>query len=401
MTISNSTISGNSVTISGAGATASAFAGGIYNQQASLTISNSTVGNNTVSNTATPASAFHAGIRTLASTVAASTTITNSTISNNTANGEGGGVVNISGGASNSTTTITGSTISGNQATGATALGAGVENFTTSTGLGVVNLTNSTVSGNTTPGSGGGVYNSGTTATINLNYATVASNSGGTGGGLFQAATGTINLKNSIVADNTATTGPDISGVITSQDYNHVEDTSGGTFFARLAKSNPTFFALPNDVTGSDPQLGALGNNGGTTLTHLPASSSPVVNTIPNGTSDCGTTITTSQNALTRPQSTGCEKGAAELTPTSAGALVDGRLVTPTGRGLSNALVILTDAASGETRSVRSGSFGYFAFQDCPTGRFYILTVQSKQYVFDPQAVSVNQDVIGLIVTAR
>ncbi|MBS1797785.1 MAG: carboxypeptidase regulatory-like domain-containing protein [Acidobacteria bacterium] len=406
-TITGSTISGNASTVTAG--TGSAFTGGIYNQQATVTISNSVITGNSVSNSVTASQAYHGGVRTLASTTAAATTtITNSTISSNTANGEGGGIVNIAGSTFNATVNLTGSTVSGNSATGATAVGAGVENFSSSTGTATVNATNSTISGNTTPGSGGGVYNSGTAATINLNYATVAGNTGTTaGGGLFQNATGTTNLKNSIVADNVSGASPDISGTITSQDYNHVEDTTGGTFFASPAArkrglASPGMFALANDVTGTDPQLGALANNGGPTLTQMPAQTSPVLNTIPNGTSDCGTVVTTSQNGLARPQQTGCEKGAAERSvPTAAGSMIRGKLRTPTGSGLSNAVVVLTNTATGEVRSARSGSFGTFVFEDCPSGDVYVLTVQSRKYRFDQNIFTLNGDLTDLVMNAQ
>src|SRR5205814_8883987 len=125
------------------------------------------------------------------------------------------------------------------------------------------------------------------------------------GGGLYQDTTagGVTNLKSSIVTDNTAPSGPDIFGKITSQDYNHVESTADGTFAA-----------MANDVTGSDPQLGPLANNGGPTATHLPGAASPVLDTIPNGTSECGTTITGDQRGFTRPSGFGCDKGSVERT---------------------------------------------------------------------------------------
>ena len=377
--IMGSTISGNSSTVTaGVG---SGFAGGIYNQQATVSITNSTVSNNS-------ASQFHGGIRTLASTAAAATTnITNSTVSGNTSVGEGGGVINISGGNFNSITNITSSTINGNMATSGTSLGGGVENFTTSTGLGTVNLTNSTVSGNSA-NNAAGIYNSGTVASVNLNFSTVASNTATTdGGGLFQDTSGTTNLKNSIVANNTAATGPDIFGTITSQDYNHVEDTTGGTFFTDLGNKSKlittSFLVLANDVTGTDPQLGALANNGGTTNTHLPGLASPVVNTIPNGTSDCGTVITTSQNAVSRPQQGACEKGGAEiLGTTAANVSIGGRVLTANGRGIRNAVVVISGGGLTQPQYARTGMFGYYKFDGLEVGNTYVLSVRSKQFTF-------------------
>ena len=141
-----------------------------------------------------------------------------------------------------------------------------------------------------------------------MNFSTVASNTAAVGGGLAQSTIvgGITNLRNSIVADNTASIiGPDIIGVITSQDYNHIENTEGGP--------QTIFIPMANDVTGSDPQLGPLGNNGGTTQTHLPAATSPVVDTIPPGINGCGTTVTTDQRGFTRPSGAGCDKGSVEV----------------------------------------------------------------------------------------
>ena len=112
-------------------------------------------------------------------------------------------------------------------------------------------------------------------------------------------------MKNSIVADNTAAAaGPDIFGTIASQNYNHVESTVDGTFVA-----------MANDVTGSDPLLGPLANNGGPTFTHLPGGASPVVNAIAGETSECGKTVTLDQRGFARPVGAGCEKGSVEVQP--------------------------------------------------------------------------------------
>jgi CSLREA domain-containing protein len=313
-TITDSTISGNASNVTaGAGA---GFAGGIYNQGGTLNlISSSVTGNNS--------SHFHSGIRSLASTVATTTNITDSTVSNNVAVLQTGGITNYSVGAAACITNITRSTISGNSASGPTGAIGGIENISTvppspQGSTATVNLTNSTVSGNTSPDVGG-IFSDGNFATINLNYSTVAANSAtgaspaGTGGGLQQGASagGVTNLKNSIVADNTApTAGPDISGTITSQDFNHVEDTTGGTFAT-----------MANDVTGTDPGLGALANNGGPTFTHLPGAGSPVLNTIAGGASDCGTTVTVDQRSLPRPFGGACDKGSVEVqSPTAIAA---------------------------------------------------------------------------------
>ena len=408
----NSVVSGN--TANATNGTAGGLAGGIYNQQSILNVIDSSVTGNTASD-------FHGGIRTLAGTGgAATTTITRSTISNNTAQGirgagfegQGGGVVNIASSTFVGTTNITSSTISGNRvlvsgAPGNNTLAGGVENFSTSSGAAVVNLTNSTVSGNSAAFAGG-IYNDGGVASANLNYCTVASNTATVnGGGLLQDTTlgGAIRLKNSIVADNTAGTGPDIFGTITSQDYNHVENTIGGTFRPTSGGKGkaiePVFFVMPNDVTGVDPQLGLLANNGGATMTHLPAVASPVVNIIPNGTSDCGTTVVISQNAVIRPAQTGCEKGAAERgTPLAAGVSISGRVKTAEGRGISNARVLLTDQ-NGQTHTTITSARGYYRFDDVEAGQTVILNVLSRRFQFSPRVISVTDELTDIDFTTN
>lgn len=398
VTVTNSTISGNSAALTGAGATGSAFAGGIYNQQATLSLTNSNVQNNTSGN-------FHAGIRTLAGTIAASTTLTNCTISGNIANStEGGGLINFATGTANSTTNVINSTVSGNQVLGAGGLAGGLENFASTgiVGLAVMNVTNSTISGNTAPGSAGG-FNSGATATTNYNFSTIASNTATNNvGGIFQDVTGVTNLRNSIVADNSSPgASQDISGTITSQDYNHVENTTGGTFLVSFGGEKgktvtTNFFALPNDVTGTDPQLGALANNGGTTLTHLPAVTSPVANTIPNGTNDCGTTVTTSQNGVTRPAQTGCEKGAAErLAVVAANASISGRVAAADGAGIRNAVITVSGGNLTQPIYIRTSAFGYYTIEDLEVGETYVLTINSKRFTFtNPnRIITLNENV--------
>ena len=66
---------------------------------------------------------------------------------------------------------------------------------------------------------------------------------------------------------------------------------------------------------GADPNLGALGANGGPTNTQVPQTGSPLINVIPIPA--CGApppgNITTDQRGVTRPQQTGCEIGAVEV----------------------------------------------------------------------------------------
>lgn len=197
----------------------------------------------------------------------------------------------------NSTCTIRDTTIVDNSATfrggGLTVVGSA----TTAT------VTNTTVSGNTATGPGGGV--TGFTGALSLDFVTVAGNaSGSTGAGGVDRVGNTLTMRNSIVADNTnaGATSPDCRGVVTSGGYNHVENLTGCTMALGTG-----------DVTGTDPGLLALGDNGGPTDTRALAPASSALNAIPNGANGCGTTITDQRSAV-RPDSgtAACDKGALE-----------------------------------------------------------------------------------------
>ena len=76
------------------------------------------------------------------------------------------------------------------------------------------------------------------------------------------------------------------------------------------------------------------------------------------------------------------------LAPTAGGVTVVGRVQTPDGRGLRNARVWMTDS-HGLQRSVLTGSFGLYTFDDVPVGESYVIGVTSKQYRFASRLVQV------------
>ena len=85
------------------------------------------------------------------------------------------------------------------------------------------------------------------------------------------------------------------SGTLNDNGYNLSDDatcTNGGTGSATNATLN----------------LGALADNGGATLTHLPGIGSAAINAIPNGS--C--TLNTDQRGISRPQGSACDSGAVE-----------------------------------------------------------------------------------------
>lgn len=88
-------------------------------------------------------------------------------------------------------------------------------------------------------------------------------------------------------------------------------------------------------------------------------------------------------------------QGVPNPAPSAAPASVGGRVITPSGLGLVNAFVTLT-SFDGETRTVRTGTSGKFAFSDVESGKSYTLSVSSRRYVFQPIVLNVSESVSDL-----
>ncbi len=234
-------------------------------------------------------------------------TIVNSTIENNLAASEGGGIFNTTGGNIH----IIGSTIANNEA----AYGGGITNGENMT------ITNSTISGNIASSVGAGILQN--YEILKISSSTVVSN---TGTGIYNNNFGVVFIKNTIAAYNLNNGTPaDCDGEIYSQGYNLIEDLT-----------NCTFISQPEDLTGLDPLLGPLANNGGQTETHALLSNSPAIN---SGvcTDHNGSLIANDQRGVFRPQGGTCDRGAVEkpyefprfyLEKTTQGTPAPGQLFT-------------------------------------------------------------------------
>ncbi len=204
------------------------------------------------------------------------------------------------------------STISGNTATAPTNDGGAILKIG-----GTLTLTDSTVSGNRSEAGGGGIWQN--VGTTHLRNATIANNTAdndgdgnGDGGGVFNTGTGTVNARNSLLGDNTdaSSTGndhDDCSGTLTGQGYNLIESTTGCTL-AGDATGN---------VTGANPMLASLADNGGPTLTQALLPGSPALNAAnpatPGG-ADPNACPATDQRGFPRGGTAGrCDIGAFEL----------------------------------------------------------------------------------------
>ncbi|MEM7311781.1 MAG: right-handed parallel beta-helix repeat-containing protein [Planctomycetota bacterium] len=179
--------------------------------------------------------------------------------------------------------------------------GTTLANNTTANGGGAIELDgdlvmrNSTVNNNTSAQGAGGINVDGTSSSVLIINSTIAQNSGATAGGieinqfaddvtihsstiadnsstgdgggvnLLTGGDAVVQIANSIIADNAATgVGNDIAGEL-SVNFTLVEDATGAIL-------NGT-----NNLTGVDPLLDALANNGGLTQTMALLENSPAI----------------------------------------------------------------------------------------------------------------------------
>ena len=83
------------------------------------------------------------------------------------------------------------------------------------------------------------------------------------------------------------------------------------------------------------------------------------------------------------------------LAPTAALVSISGRVATPTGQAINNAVLFL-QTQEGEIRVARSSSFGYYMFEDIVVGQSVFITVEHKQFTFEPRAVMVSDSITDL-----
>lgn len=212
--------------------------GGIrVSRNATLTLSHSVLSGN--STTKSGGALFNDGTATL----------TNVTVSANEAGTDGGGISN------SGVISLNNVTLSGNMS----ARGGGLHHD----GVGsTLVMTSVTVSSNTATNQGGGIY-SGKDASL-LNVTLANNEAGSAGGGLYVHTTNvTVTARNTIFSGNQLTNGvnSNVSGAVSSLGNNLDSD---GT----AALNQPT------DISGVDPRLQALANNGGFTQTHALAADS-------------------------------------------------------------------------------------------------------------------------------
>ena len=208
-------------------------------------------------------------------------TVRSSTFSGNQATaGDGGAIANPSG-----TVQVSGSTFNGNSAANH---GGAIYSE------GPLSVTNSTFNANSGSAGGGAVYQTGSGAS-EIDFSTFVGNTAPFGAGVYNdsGGTATLQISRSILAGNT--TG-NCDGVLISGGYN------------LWSGPQNCGFIQPGD-TQATLTMGVLTNNGGPTLTMLPAAGNPAINHVPSA--QCA--IHVDQRGAGRPFGADCDSGAVEV----------------------------------------------------------------------------------------
>ena len=273
-----------------------------------------------------------------------SPTLTNVTFSGNYARDYGGAMFNAGANGGTSSPTLTNVTFNGNATDGD---GGAMHNNGVNSGASSPTLTNVTFSGNRAEGGGGAMYNfgqySGTVSPVLTNitfsgnfayYGGAMANDGsfsGTVSPLLTNVTFNGNVAYSGGAMSNGSSSPKLINVIlwgdmggdSNEIYNdfamvQIEHSilAANGCFAMFGGTCPS-----TGFVSTDPLLGALADNGGSTQTMLPGAGSAAIDA---GT--CGGAPVTDQRGVARPQGAGCDIGAVEIreAPLSVSATAGG-----------------------------------------------------------------------------
>lgn len=311
--------------------------GGIFNEFATLTVSNCIVAGNAA---LAGGGIFNAG---------GSVELIDTTVSDNAAETSGGGAYN-DGTVGSATLTMTASTLSGNSAES----GGGIFNDGSNANA-ELTIRASTFSGNLTGelGAGGGIYNNGGdgSAAVTIANSTFTGNSAASGGGILNTATtglATLEIANSIL--NAGVAGENIRsdfGIVISLGFNLSSDDGDGWLDAT------------GDLTETDPLLGPLQDNGGPTFTHALMPGSPAINA-----GDCDEEITADQRGLPRSVGSVCDIGAFEAQPCDVEITCSNDFsvdaTAPNGANVNYPPLLLDDECPGATTNSAPASGSIF-----------------------------------------
>jgi fibronectin-binding autotransporter adhesin len=327
LTLNRVTVFGNSAV-----GTSWGFGGGVASSDGHLIVNESTISENQARAGIGPG--HGGGILADSATITDSTIVDNAATGNEQYGGQGGGVYG-------GPIELVDTTVSGNVATESTSGNQSGSIGGVRSG-GPLVVVNSTVTSNAAEGAtsfAGGLA----ADSMEIAYSTIAGNSAATDANVYiepHFPDDTVSIFASVVSDplgggtNCGATKPSFS-----QGYNYSTDDS----------CNLT--ATGDVQSGADPQLGALGNNGGATFTRLPGATSPLLDRVPpaNCQDGNGAGITTDQRSISRPQGIGCDVGAVEVIDISTEAELRAAFADSTETDIVlTADIELTDCAEGD-----------------------------------------------------
>ena len=126
-----------------------------------------------------------------------------------------------------------------------------------------------------------------------MTNSTISGNTSSNGGGIHNDS-GTITFENTIIGGNSSA----CFGTLTSQGHNLVQNVAGCSIAGDLT----------GNITGQDPLLGPLQDNGGPTFTHALLAGSPAIDAGNDGAAPA-----TDQRGTSRPQGLFSDIGAFEV----------------------------------------------------------------------------------------
>jgi hypothetical protein len=282
----NNSLIDNNLTPSGNGG------GGIDNESGTLIVNNSVIANNRADGGAGGGIINERNY----SGLPADVTLNDTSVSGNHAQLGAGIFAGNSNGSAN--LTLNRSTINANSAS---QDGGGIYVYTST----LLTINNSTLSANSAQGNGGGIMNFGSSALFFVTIAGNIADSAGNGGGAGAIENiGSAEIRNSLLGENYVNVNIQQCGglPINSQDYNYSQDNCGFTG------------TTTHNLTGGDPLLGPLQNNGGETQTRALFVGSIVTDQIPSNLcrDSFGVAPTTDQRNVQRPINGLCDMGAYE-----------------------------------------------------------------------------------------
>lgn len=233
------------------------------------------------------------------------------------------------------------------------------------------------------------------------------------------AGANNITVSAAFMVNATTPTNLDVRNNIFVNSFNNTTVTTDKNYAIYTNSANTMFSSIDfNDyfVSGAQGVLSAINSTDAVTLTALQTATAQDANSLSvdplfiSGTNlhlqptspvrNVGTpvTVTTDFDGQSRPNLSDSlvvqvDMGGDEFYPvTSAPASIGGRVSTAEGNGIRNAAVTVSGGDLPAPVTVKTGSFGIFTFENLTVGQTYIISVESKRFVFNPPTRVITLD---------